>query len=108
VLSALSDLIGLFADARGFQVDALNAERFSQSEYTWVRTRVYAAAGMQVTSAFDFRKLEELAKAAQDQTGVTVPDVDLPSIEVPAKNRELVKPHLDKMDQWLPLAFFGL
>jgi hypothetical protein len=109
VFSALSDVIGLFADARGFQVDALNAERFSQSEYTWVRTRVYAAAGMQVTSAFDFRKLEELAKAAQDQTGLKVPEVEMPKIaEVPERNRELVKPYLSRMDQWLPLAFFGL
>jgi hypothetical protein len=106
VFSVLSDLFGLFVEARRYQVDALNAEQFSQSEYDWVRMRVYAAAGMHLTSAFDLRKIEEWAKSGQEQTGITVPDVNLP--EVPERNRELVKPHLDKMDEWLPLAFFGL
>ncbi len=106
VLSALSDLIGLFIEARRYQVEALNAEQFSQSEYDWVRTRVYAAAGMQLTSTFDLRKLHEWARAGQEQTGFTVPDIKLP--EVPERNRELVTSYMDKMDEWLPLAFFGL
>lgn len=104
-LSALADFVGLFVDARRYQVDAFNAEKFSQSEYDWVRARVYAAAGTQMTSAFDVRKLEELAQSGQSQVGMT-PNFDIP--EAPPRNRELVKPYLNRMDRWLPLAFFGL
>lgn len=104
-LSAMADLFGLFIDARRYQVDALNAEQFSQSEYDWVRVRVYAAAGMHLTSAFDLRKIEEMARSGQSQIGMS-PNFQIP--EPPARNRELVKPYMDNMDQWLPLAFFGL
>lgn len=104
-LAAMADFFGLFVDARRYQVDALNAEKFSQSEYDWVRARVYAAAGTELTSAFDLRKVEELARSGQSQIGMT-PNFDLP--EAPARNRKLVEPHLDQIDKWLPLAFFGL
>jgi hypothetical protein len=104
-LAAMSAVLGLFIDARRYQVDALNVEKFSQSEYDWVRARVCAAAGMQFTSAFDLRKIEEMARSGQERVGLS-PNFDLP--EVPARNRELVKPHMDDMEKWLPLAFFGL
>ena len=32
----------------------------------------------------------------------------IPTMSVPEKNRALIKPYLDRMDQWIPLAFFGL
>ena len=32
----------------------------------------------------------------------------VPTRDVPEKNRELVKPYLKQMDEWIPLAFFGL
>lgn len=104
-LAAMADLFGLFVDARRLQVAALNAEKFSQSEYDWVRLRVYGAAGRQLTSAFDVRKLEEVARSGQSQVGMT-PTFNLP--DVPPRNRELVTPHMAQMDKWLPLAFFGL
>lgn len=104
-LSALADFFGLFVDARRYQVEALNAERFSQAEYDWVRARVYAAAGMHLTSAFDVRKIEEMARLGQSQVGLE-PNFRVP--EPPTRNRALVEPYLNKMDEWLPLAFFGL
>ncbi|MCA1584252.1 MAG: hypothetical protein LC791_05590 [Acidobacteria bacterium] len=104
-LSAVKEVFGLFVDARRYQVEALNEQKFSQSEYDWVRARVYSAAGMQFSSGFDFRKLEEMARSGQSQVGAT-PNFDLP--DVPERNRTLVKPHMAKMDEWLPLAFFGL
>ena len=33
---------------------------------------------------------------------------ELPKPNVPAKNVELVKPHMKQFDEWSPLAFFGL
>jgi hypothetical protein len=105
VFSGLADVAGMFVDARRYQVEALNTEGFSQAEYDWVKGRVYAAAGMQVASGFDLRRLEKMAKDGAAQVGVEPPSIPTP--DVPERNRELVKPHLAEMKEWLPLAFFG-
>ena len=106
MLSALSDLGNLFIQARRYQVDALNQEGFSQAEYSWVRDRVFQAAGMEVTSMIDLKKLETAVREGTGIDNIGAPRV--PSPDVPEKNRALVQPHLDKMDQWIPLVFFGL
>lgn len=106
VMSAFADLANVAIDARRFQVEALNREGFSSSEYSWVRGRVYQAAGVEVTSAIDF---EQIADAARRGTGIeSIETPRAPTLDVPAKNRELVKPYVKQMDEWLPLAFFGL
>lgn len=105
VFSGLSDIAGLFVDARRSQVEALNAEGLSQSEYDWIRRSVYAAAGIEMASTFNLRRLQEMAKDGARQVGLD-PD-EMPSPDVPPQNRELVKPHLEEMQAWLPLAFFG-
>lgn len=106
VVSALGDLASVVIDARRLQVNALNQENFSSAEYAWVRSRVYQAAGVVMASVIDFQKM---AEAARRGTGIESLDVpQTPSIEVPEKNRELIKPYMERMDQWLPLAFFGL
>ncbi len=102
--SALTDLSSLVVDARRLQVDAINAEGFSQGEYNWVRTRIYQAAGLEVTGF----SLDEIQRFARQGTahGIEIPEVSLP--EIPARNRELVRPHVPKLKEWIPLAFFGL
>lgn len=105
LFSALGDVAGLFVDARRYQVEALNAEGLSQAEYDWVKGRVYAAAGMQIASGFDLRQIEQMARDGAAQVGVE--PLEVPSPDVPDKNRELVKPHMEQMKDWLPLAFFG-
>lgn len=105
VMSAFRELAGAVFDARRWQIEALNRERFSSAEYSWVRARVYAAAGANVLS------LEQLAQAARRGTGIDsiqAPKRDLVDLKVPERNRELLKPHLKQLDEWLPLAFFGL
>ena len=108
MLSALNDLAGVFTQARRYQVDALNKEKFSQDEYSWVRDRVFQAAGKEVVSVVDLKKIGEqiTTTRAQDVDVSRAPSVPLPP--VPEKNRELVKPYLDRMESWIPLAFFGL
>ncbi len=106
VFSALGDLANVVVDARRLQVNALNQENFSSAEYTWVRSRVYQAAGVEMASVIDFQQIAEAARRGTGIESLGVPEA--PSIDVPAKNRELVKPYMDRMDQWLPLAFFGL
>jgi hypothetical protein len=103
--SMLSDFGGLLRDARRAHVDALNAEGFSNGEYSWVRLRVFEAAGLEVARGIDWSSLEQAIKKGSDQTGVPVPTVSLP--EVPARNRELVTAHVAELKEWLPLALLG-
>lgn len=102
--TALSELSGLVVDARRLQVEALNAEGFSQGEYSWVRTRIYQAAGIEATG-FSLDDLQRFAREGRGE-GIDIPDVTFP--EIPARNRELVRPHIAKLKEWVPLAFFGL
>jgi hypothetical protein len=105
LLAGLSDLSGIYLEARRAQVDALNTEGFSREEYSWVRTRVYQAAGVEVVR-FEPRELERLLKQAAAGTEVDAPDVRLP--DVPAANRALVKPHAAQLMEWVAMASFGL
>lgn len=102
--AAFADLSSLFVDARRAQVEALNAEGVSQGEYDWVRARVYQAAGIEATGV-SLQDLQRLARQGAD-AGISVPEVALP--DVPARNRELVRPHIPRLKEWVAMAFFGL
>jgi hypothetical protein len=106
LLSSLREITGVYVDARRYQVEALNRENFSQGEYSWVRDRVFEAAGMEIGSRIDIEKLSEAIRNGTGVEGISTENIPKPN--VPAKNRELVKPHVGKMDEWLPLVFFGL
>jgi hypothetical protein len=103
--SVFSDIANIWLDARRSQVLALNTQRFSQSEYDWVRDRVYEAAGVQLAGEIDLSKIEALAKA-NGNIDVGVPKVDLP--KVPENNLKLVKPYASKIKEWIPMAMLGL
>lgn len=104
--SVFSDLAGIYTEARRAQVNALNVQRFSDAEYTWVRRRVYEAAGMEIAGGIDMSKIEDLAREGALNSNVTLPD--LPKPKVPGANITLVKPHLAKIKEWVPMAFLGL
>jgi hypothetical protein len=106
MMSGLRDLANVFLEARRYQVEALNKEGFSQAEYSWVRLRVFEAAGVEVANMVDLSKLQQAIREGTGVDNITTPD--LPKPDVPARNRELVKPYMDKFDEWLPLTFFGL
>lgn len=106
LLSSLREITGVYVDARRYQVEALNKENFSQDEYSWVRDRVFEAAGMEIGSRIDIEKLSEAIRNGTGLEGVSTENIPRP--DVPAKNRELVKPYVGQMDEWLPLVFFGL
>jgi hypothetical protein len=61
---------------------------------------------MEVTAMVDLQKIEETVREGTGIENIGAPKV--PSPNVPEKNRAVVKPYLAKMDEWLPLAFFGL
>ena len=106
LLGSLREITGVYVDARRYQVEALNKEQFSQDEYSWVRDRMFEAAGMEIGSRIDLEKLQEAIRNGTGFEGIRADQ--LPQPNVPAKNRELVKPYVGQMDEWLPLVFFGL
>ena len=102
--SVFSDLSGIYMDARRAQVNALNVQKFSDAEYTWVRRRVYEAAGVEMAGSIDLSKLEQLAREGMQNPTLSFPDIPKP----PQSNVALVKPHLAKVKEWVPLAVLGL
>jgi hypothetical protein len=104
--SVLSDLSNIYMEARRVQVDALNVQKFSDAEYFWVRNRVYEAAGMEVASGIDLSKIEALARDSAMKSNIKLPNIRKP--DVPEANIKLIKPHLAKLKEWIPLAALGL
>lgn len=104
--AVFSDIMSLWVDGRQAQVRALNVQKFSDSEYAWVRRRVYEAAGMQLAGGIDLSKIEELARSTSGQSNLTLPE--MPKTDVPTANIALVAPHLAKLKESLPIAVFGL
>lgn len=105
LLSALTELSTIYLDARRAQVAAMNRDGFSRDEFSWVRVRVYQAAGLDAMR-YDARDLERLIAAMATGARLEPPDVHLP--DAPARNKELVRPHATKLAGWLGMAAFGL
>ena len=104
--SVFSEIGNIWVAARKSQVNAINIQRFSEAEYEWVRARVYEAAGVELAGGMDLSKIESLARNNASKQGVEIPKMDLP--EVPAANVALVKPHIAKIKEWIPMAALGL
>jgi len=106
IVTMVRALGSIIVDARRAHVDALNAEQFSSSEYTWVKLRAYEAAGLELVEGIDWSDIQEAVKEGAERVGVPEPTVPKP--EVPERNRELVKPHMDALKAWLPLTVLGM
>ena len=106
VRDIFSDVGNIYVEARRAQVAALNIHKFSDGEYSWVKRRVYEAAGIHVASGFDFSAIENLVREGAQRSPTELPDIPMP--EVPPANIELVKPHIARLKEWLPMAVLGL
>ena len=106
VRNIFSDVANIYIEARRAQVGALNIHKFSDGEYTWVKHRVYEAAGMEVASGIDFSAIEDLAREGAQRSSTKLPDMPMP--EVPPANVALVKPHVAQLKEWIPMAVLGL
>ena len=106
ISSVFSDFTGIYMEARKAHVNALNVHKFSDEEFSWVRLRVYEAAGMQLAGSIDTSAIEAMARESAQKTGISLPDVPMP--DVPEANIALVKPHAAKLKEWLPMAMLGL
>ncbi len=127
-VGAWHDLLGIIAEAKKAQVDALNAQQFSLAEYGWVKTRVFEAAGVTITG-IDFRELaaqvqggnlgalQEMAEKMKSAAEGTSPSpseaprpplADTPGVGIPDANRTLVAPYKEQLQTWMAYAAVGL
>lgn len=104
VMAVYRDLAAALADAKRAQVKALNDAGFSLAEYEWVQRQMYEAAGILVASV----DLDALRQAVTDRADGLEVTPSPGAGEVPEGNKALVQPYLEKLKEWLPLAWFGL
>lgn len=102
------DLMGLYADAKQVQVDALNEEGFSLEEYRFVQQSFYQALGVELFSY----NIDQIARAAEDGN-INMDMEEFESAqkqmrEVPDRNRQLVSQYADSAEDWLVFAWWGL
>jgi len=105
LVGGLKDLSGVYLEAWRAQVAAMNEAGFSRDEFSWVRLRVYQAAGLDAVR-YDARDLARALEQMAEGVRLEVPAVTLP--DAPAANRTLVRPHLELVRSWLGMALFGL
>jgi len=86
--------------------ERLNIHKFSDAEYAWVRRRVYEAAGVHLAGGIDMSAIEDVARDSARKSNLKLPD--MPPLEIPDVNVRLVKPHVSKLKEWLPMAVLGL
>jgi hypothetical protein len=88
--------------AKTIQVEAMNREGFSQSEYRWVRERLYGSLGFSRTGIY----IEDFE---DEMNGETVDRQTDPGGEIePGPNRDIAAPFSDSARDWFPFLVFGL
>ncbi|HXI20667.1 MAG TPA: hypothetical protein VNH46_06260 [Gemmatimonadales bacterium] len=103
LLSAYSDLARVYVDAKRAQADALNQAGLSLDEYHWIRTQAYAALGV---PGMD-RDLGQIMTEIQEGKTPAPPTMPVGPTGPPA-TQKLVEPHRKALEDYMPLAFFGL
>jgi hypothetical protein len=107
LLSAYRDLAATWLDAKHAQVDALNTAGISLEEYRWIRQQAYHALDVPFFD-IDFTKLaDQVSNAASKQTA-ELPVTGPSGTPVSAASKALVEPFRKKLEDYIPLAAFGL
>lgn len=105
VLSAYRDLATTYVDAKRAQAAALNGEKFSLSEYRWVRRQVYGAIELPVLDLDVSGFIEDVKSGRSPEE----PHLEYGAApEGPEANRTLVEPHRKVLEENAALTFFGL
>jgi hypothetical protein len=107
LLGAYRDLASAYMDAKRAQVEALNEARFSVEEYRWVRQQAYAAIGGVIMDYDVSRLIEDIQSG--DPSPSHQPTLS-GSVEPkgPEQNLALVERYKKKLEENIPLSFFGL
>jgi hypothetical protein len=108
VVAAYRDLASMYVEAKRAQVDALNQNNFSLSEYKWVRKQAYLALGIPVMD-MDVSSVIDAVKSGRNMDTAQAAPATLPMGPTgPDKNKALVEPHKKVLEDNAPLSFFGL
>ncbi len=108
VISAYKDLAKTFVEAKRAQVQALNEAKFSLSEYRWVREQAYAAAGLPYINMDVSRVIEDVQSGEAPSTPPQARVDGAVEPTGPEKNKTLVAPHKQLLEDNAALSFFGL
>jgi len=107
LLSAYRDLAKDWLNAKRAQVEALNEVGLSLDEYRWIRSSAYAALDIPFMDV-DFGRIAEQVKNAGGQVNATVLVGGAFSGKGPASNLKLVEKYRKQLEDYIPLASFGL
>lgn len=106
LMSAYRDLAKDWLNAKRAQVEALNEVGLSLQEYRWIRSSAYAALDIPFMDV-DFGRIAEQVKSG-GQVDPTVTVGGALSGKGPAGNLKLLEKYRKQLEDYMPLASFGL
>ena len=107
LLSAYRDLAKDWVSAKHAQVDALNEVGLSLDEYRWIRSAAYGALDIPFMDV-DFGRIAEQVKKTGGQINSTVLVGGAFAGKGPASNAKLLEKYRKQLEDYQPLAAFGL
>jgi hypothetical protein len=106
LMSAYRDMATGWLDAKRAQVDALNEVGLSLDEYRWIRSEAYRALGVPFIDV-DFARIAEQTRSGQQPSSAVLVGGALTG-PGPASNLKLVERYRKQLEDYVPLASFGL
>jgi len=107
LMSAYRDLAVDWLNAKRAQVDALNEVGLSLDEYRWIRSTAYGALDIPFMDV-DFARIADQVKNDAGQSNATVIVGGAFAGKGPASNLKLVEKYRKQLEEYVPLASFGL
>src|SRR6185503_14765588 len=105
LLSAYRDMARALVDAKRAQVEALNDVGLSLDEYRWIRSEAYRALGVPFVD-MDVAQILERSRNGGDPGAVSLGGAFTGT--GPAANLKLVEKFRKPLEDYMPLATFGL
>jgi hypothetical protein len=106
LIAAYRDLAAAWVEGKRAQVDALNAAGLSLAEYRWIRSQAYRALGIPIVEIDVARIIEDARNGATSEQPGSLSGVFGP--EGSERNRALVLPYKEQLENAAALATFGL
>jgi hypothetical protein len=106
LLSAYRDMAAAWLDAKRAQVEALNEAGLSLEEYRWIRREAYRALGVPFVDV-DFARIAAQARSGEQPSPPALVGGAFTG-PGPAANLKLVERYRKQLEDYVPLASFGL
>jgi hypothetical protein len=105
LMAAYRDMAAAWLDAKRAQVEGLNETGLSLEEYRWIRSESYRALDVPFIDV-DFARIAEQARSGATQGTVLIGGAL--TGRGPASNLKLVERYRKQLEDYMPLAAFGL